>query len=74
MVDISGTVTDTDGDALGGVKVVVINEANDSVAATATTASDGTYSVTVGSDSYHILYSLEDGGQRYNTDSYPEVV
>jgi len=73
MVDISGTVTDSTGSGLGGVKVVVIDEANDSVAATTTTASDGTYSVTVGSNSYHVLFSLDESGTLYNTQSYPYV-
>jgi len=73
MVDISGTVTDEDGDTLGGVQVIVIDETNDVVAATTTTASDGTYSVTVGSNSYHVLFSYEDGGNQYNTDSYPFI-
>lgn len=73
MVDISGTVTDGDGEPLGGVTVIVIDEANDSVAASTTTASDGTYSVTVGSNSYHVLLSYEANGEQYNTDSYPYV-
>lgn len=73
MVDISGTVTDNDGNPLSGATVIVIDEANDSVAATTTTASDGTYSVTVGSNSYHVLLSYQANGEEYNTDSYPFI-
>jgi hypothetical protein len=73
MVDISGTVTDEDGDALDGVQVTVINETTDSVAATTTTDSNGDYSVTVGSDSYHVLFYYVDGGSDFNTDSYPYI-
>jgi hypothetical protein len=73
MVDISGTVTDEDGETLSGVKVIVIDESNDSVAATTTTANDGTYSVTVGSNSYHVLFSYQANGEDYNTDSYPYI-
>jgi hypothetical protein len=73
MVDISGTVTNNDGDSLGGVTVIVIDETNDAVAGTTTTASDGTYSITVGSNSYHVLFSYEESGEQYNTDSYPYV-
>jgi len=73
MVDISGTVTDQDGNALGSVQVVVIDEANDAIAATTTTASDGTYSVTVGSNTYHVLFSYQASGEDYNTDSYPNI-
>jgi hypothetical protein len=73
MVDISGTVTDKDGNALGGVPVAIIDEANDSVAATTTTDSSGNYSVTVGSNSYHVLFAYEESGEQYNTDSYPFI-
>jgi len=73
MVTISGKVTDDEGNNLENVAVTVINEANDSVAATTTTASDGTYSVSVGSDSYHVLFYYVDGSKDYNTDSKPYI-
>jgi hypothetical protein len=73
MVTISGTVTDDEGNNLENVEVWVINEATDSVAATTTTASDGTYSVTVGSDFYHVIFYYVDGSKDYNTNSKPYV-
>lgn len=73
MVDISGTVTDEEGNTLGGVEVMVIDETNDAIAASTTTASDGTYSVTVGSNTYHVMFYYSESGEDYNTDSYPYI-
>lgn len=74
MVTVSGTVTDQDGNGIGGVVVRVINEVSESVVANGTTASDGTYSFSVGTDSYHVIFSYEDAdGNLYNANSYPAI-
>jgi len=74
MVTISGTVTNQDGEALSGVQVYVYDEVNESIAASGTTDASGNYSFTVGSNSYHILFSYEDGsGDQFNNESYPAV-
>lgn len=73
MVTISGTVQDTNGDPLQGVTVIIVNATTESVAATATTDSNGEYSQSVGADIYHILFSYEDSGEQYQTGSKPNV-
>jgi hypothetical protein len=75
MVTISGNVTDDEGNALNGVNVTVIDTVNDAVAATTTTDSNGDYSVSVGSNTYHVLLYYDDpnNSKDYNTESYPYI-
>ena len=74
MVDISGTVTDQDGNGIEGVKVTVINESTDSVATTTTTDANGDYLVSVGTNTYHVIIQYTDSnGDFYNSPSNPFV-
>lgn len=73
MVTISGTVTNQDDEALSGVQVYVYDEATEAVAASGLTDTNGEFSFEVGSNSYHILFSYEDGSDQFNANSYPGV-
>ena len=73
MVTISGNVTDDEGNPLNGVNVTIIDTVNDAVAATTTTDANGDYSVSVGSNTYHVLIYYDDGSKDYNTESYPYI-
>lgn len=71
---VSGTVT-LDGTALGGAKITVINDTQNTVQGVATTAADGSYAVEcpVG-DAVHVLMEYDDGSTKYNDKSKPFIV
>lgn len=74
MVDISGKVTDKDGNGVENVNVTVLDESDNTVVATTTTDANGDYSVTVGTNSYHVMFRYEDSeGDLFNSESYPFV-
>ncbi len=57
---ISGTVTDSDGNAVSGIELTLYNSSN-AVVATTTSASDGTFSFTyLPADTYHITSTATD--------------
>ncbi|WP_049896097.1 carboxypeptidase-like regulatory domain-containing protein [Haloferax volcanii] len=64
--DVSGTVTDANGDPVEGATVEAV-DSNGSVVASATTSSDGSYSLTGLSDS--TSYTLEVSAENYQTHS-----
>lgn len=75
MVTISGTVTDTNDEPVVGVQVYVYDEDDEDIADEGTTDSNGDFSFDVGDNTYHVIFSYEDGdGDEYNTKSYPKVV
>jgi hypothetical protein len=70
---ISGVVT-ISGTGVQGAKIYVINQENDSIEATATTDSNGNYSVTVPAlPLYHVTVQYDDGSEKYNAPSKPYV-
>lgn len=72
---ISGSVEDTNGNAIGGAVVYIVRESDDTVVGTATTDSAGSYEVTGLSDTetYHVVAAYDDGSTKYHGESYPLV-
>jgi hypothetical protein len=59
FTDLSGTVTDADTNAVSGATVTVVNADGTEVAST-TTASDGTWSLTLATGAYQITFETSD--------------
>lgn len=71
---ISGTVTDADGNTVDGATVVAIDQADDEIIGSTTTASDGTYSISASQDTdAHVLVEYDDGSTWHHDFSYPWV-
>lgn len=76
MSTISGTVTLNDGTTTSGVIVTIVDTEADTIMATTTTASDGTWSYTTGTNTtVHVFFEYEDTstGTYYTGDSRPYV-
>lgn len=70
---IAGTVT-LNGSGVQGAKVYVIDTNSDTVVGTATTDTNGDYSVTVPAEPpYHVAVQYDDGSQKYNALSKPYI-
>lgn len=76
FASFSGTVTDTNSNAIDGATVYAINQNDGSITGTTTTASDGTYSISAPDTStpHHIIVQWTDGsGNEYYALSKPWV-
>lgn len=73
MATISGTCT-VSGSTVDGAVVFIIDDGDDTVAATTTSGADGTYSVSGLADgTYHVVAQYDDGSTTYNALSKPYI-
>lgn len=74
LQQVSGTVTDSGGNPVEGAIITVIDETDDAVVGTTTTAADGTYSITAAvNNTVHVLCEYTDANGDQHSLSYPFV-